>query len=151
MSSTKIGIDQASVTVPDKQTVELMQGIHTDFVIMDEGGLMIISCAKHSELKKEFHHEGIQELLETTLTKKEKKVLEAEQKKKITHAEHEFRQEKEITLEKHFQNNIDFASRNSAIIRALEDGYGQAEIGRYLDLSAASISYVFRNSNEKSD
>jgi REP element-mobilizing transposase RayT len=107
----------------------------------------IIFCAKHSKLKKEFHYEGIQELLETPLTKKEQKVLEAEQKKKIIHAEHEFRQEKEITLEKHFRNNIDLLSRNSAIMRALEDGYGQAEIARYLDLSAALISYVFRSSN----
>ena len=72
------------------------------------------------------------------------------QKKKITHTEHEFRQEKEITLEKHFQDNIDLLSRNSAIIRALEDGYGQAEIARYLDVSAALISYVFRSLNEKS-
>ncbi len=42
---------------------------------------------------------------------------------------------------------IDLLSRNSAIIRALEDRYGQAEIARYLDLSAALISYVFRSSN----
>jgi len=79
--------------------------------------------------------------------KKEQKALEAEQKKKITHSKHEFRQEKEITLEKHFQDNIDLLSRNSAIIRALKDGYGQAEIARYLDVSAALISHVFRSSN----
>ena len=85
--------------------------------------------------------------METPLTKKEQKVLEAEQKKKIIHTEHEFRQEREITLEKHFQNNIDMVSRNSAIIRALEDGYGQAEIARYLDVSAALISYIFRSSD----
>jgi len=30
-----------------------------------------------------------------------------------------------LNLEKHFQDNIDLLSRNSAIIRALKDGYGQ--------------------------
>ena len=111
----------------------------------------VIPCAQHSKLKKEFHYEGIQELLETTLTKKEQKALEAEQKKKIIHTEHEFRQEKETSLEKHFQNTTDLPSRNSAIIRALEDGYRQAEIARYLDVSAALVSYVFRSSKGKDD
>jgi predicted nucleic acid-binding protein len=54
----------------------------------------IISCAKHSKLKKEYHYEGIQELLETPLNKKEQKALEDEQKKKIVQKEHEFKQVK---------------------------------------------------------
>ena len=105
----------------------------------------VISCAKHSKLKKEYHYEGIQELLENPLSTKEQKELEAEQKKKIVQTEHEFKQTKEITLEKHFQNSIDLPSRNSAIIKALDDGYGQAEIARYLGVSAALVSYVFRS------
>ena len=107
----------------------------------------VIHCAKHSKLKKEYHHEGIQELLEKPLSNKEQKELEAEQKKKIVQTEHEFRQTKEITLEKHFQNSIDLSSRNTAIIKALDDGYGQAEIARYLDVSAALVSHVFRSFN----
>ncbi len=55
-----------------------------------------------------------------------------------------------ISCAKHFQDNIDLPLRNSTIIQALEDGYGQAEIARYLDVSAALISYVFRSLNEKS-
>ncbi len=35
----------------------------------------IISCAKHSKLKEEFHHKGIQDLLERPLNKKELKFL----------------------------------------------------------------------------
>ena len=105
----------------------------------------VISCAKHSKLKKEYHYEGIQELLEKPLNTKEQKDLEAEQKKKIVQTEHEFRQTKEITLEKHFQNSIDLPLRNSAIIQALDDGYGQAEIARYLGVSAALVSYVFKS------
>ncbi len=43
----------------------------------------VVSCAKHSKLKKEYHLEGIQELLEKPLNKKEQEEREAEQKKKI--------------------------------------------------------------------
>ena len=33
----------------------------------------VISCVKHSKLKKEYHHEGIRELLDRPLNKKNKK------------------------------------------------------------------------------
>ncbi len=105
----------------------------------------VIECAKHSKLKKEFHYEGIQELLEKPLSSKEQKELEREQKKKIIEKEHEFKQIKEISLDKHFENSEDITARNSAILKALDDGYGQAEIARYLGVSAALISHVFRS------
>ena len=108
----------------------------------------VISCAKHSKLKKEYHHEGIQELLEKPLNKKEQEELEAEQKKKIVQKEHEFKQTKESTLDSHFKNNKDLPSRNSAIIEALKDGYTQGELARYLGVSAALVSYVFRSSDD---
>jgi len=108
----------------------------------------VISCAKHSKLKKEYHYEGIQELLEKPLSKKEQKELEAEQKKKIVQTEHEFKQIKESTLDSHFKNKKDLPSRNSAIIEALKDGYTQGELARYLGVSAALISYVFRSSDD---
>ena len=87
----------------------------------------------------------MQELLEKPLNKKEQEELEAEQKKKIVQKEHEFKQTKERTLDSHFKNNKDLASRNSAIIEALKDGYTQGEVARYLGVSAALISYVFRS------
>jgi len=104
----------------------------------------LISCAQHSKLKKEIHHVGIQELLETQLSKKELKELETEQKKKIIHTEYEYRQEKDKTLQEHFKNAKDLATRNSAIMCALEDGYRQAEVARYLGISPAAVSKVFR-------
>ena len=83
-------------------------------------------------------------LLEKPLNKKEQQDLEAEQKKPITQDEHEFKQTKEITLENHLIDAKEIASRNSAIIKALDDGYTQGEIARYLGLSTAMISKVFR-------
>ena len=104
----------------------------------------IIPCAQHSKLKKEIHNEGVQELLAKALSKKELNELEAEQKKKIIQTEHEFKQEKIRTLQEHFSDAKDIASRNSAIVSAIEDGYTQGEIARYLKLSAAMISKIFR-------
>ncbi|MEA3491590.1 MAG: hypothetical protein U9R27_06785 [Campylobacterota bacterium] len=50
--------------------------------------------------------------------------------------------------EMHFIKSADTcASRNSAIIRALADGYGQTEVAKYLGISAALVSYVCRSIN----
>ncbi|WP_373033126.1 transposase [Sulfurovum sp.] len=106
--------------------------------------LDVIACAKHSKLIKELEEEGIQELLETELRLQELKELEIEQKKKIIHTEHEFRQEKEKTLQEHFKKAEELSKRNSAIIDALNDGYKQAEVARYLHLSPAAVSKIFR-------
>ncbi len=102
----------------------------------------LISCATHSKLKKEFHYDGIQELLETTLSKKELKELETEQKKKIVQTEHAFRQEKEKTLHEHFKDVQELTKRNLSIMSALEDGYKQAEVARYLELTPSAIAKV---------
>ena len=105
----------------------------------------VISCAKHSKLKKEYHHEGIQELLEKPLNKKEQRELEIEQKKPIIQKEHEFKQAKKITHENYFINVKEIELRNLAIIEALKDGYTQGEVARYLSLSTALISKIFRS------
>jgi len=104
----------------------------------------IIPCAKHSKLLKEYHYTGIQELIEKPLNNKEQKALETEQQKPIIQKEHTFRQAKETTLEKHFKDIKELASRNSAILLALDDGYTQGEVARYLGLSTAMVSKVFR-------
>ena len=107
----------------------------------------VIPCAQHSKLKKEYHYEGMQELLEKPLSKKEQKELEAEQKRKIVQTEHEYRQEKNKTLKEHFSNYANKEERNMTILQALDDGYGQAEIGRYLNITASAIAKV-RNKYE---
>lgn len=70
--------------------------------------------------------------------------METEQKRRLSIAEHEFRQEKEKTLHEYFKDDQELPKRNSAIINALEDGYKQAEVARYSHLSPAAISKVFR-------
>ena len=70
---------------------------------------------------------------------------ESEQKKKIVQKEHAFKQIKEKTLDVYFKDTNDLLSRNSAIMEAIKDGYTQGEVARYLDVSAALISHVFRS------
>ena len=104
----------------------------------------VISCAKHSRLIKEYRLAAIQELLEKPLSKKEQNALEAEQKKPVEQENHSFKQRKEITLKEHFEDAGDIASRNSAVLKAIDDGYTQGEVARYLDLSTAMVSKIFR-------
>jgi len=62
--------------------------------------------------------------------------------------EYAFKQTKERSLKQHFKNSNDLPSRNSVILKALKDGYTQGEIARYLDVSAALVSHVFRSLND---
>ena len=107
--------------------------------------LELIPCAKHSKLRKELHYEGVQELLERKLSKKELDELKAEEKKKIEQTEYGYRQNKRKTLKEHFKNCQDIQERNSAILKALDDGYTQGEVARYLGLSSAMVSKIFRS------
>jgi len=104
----------------------------------------IIPCARHSRLKKEYHLEGIQELMEKPLNKQEQQSLEAEQKKPVIQEEHTFRQARVTSLKEHFKDTKEIVSRNRAILLAIDDGYTQGEIARHLGLSTAMVSKIFR-------
>jgi len=103
-----------------------------------------IGCAEHSRLWQEIENEGVQDHLAMALTPEEIEALEAERKRKIVQSEHTFRQEKSKTLQEHFSNCSDLSQRNKAIINAIEDGYRQSDIARFLELSPAAVSKVFR-------
>ena len=107
--------------------------------------LELIPCAKYSKLRKELHYEGVQELLERKLSKNELNELKAEEKKKIEQTEYGYRQIKRKKLKEHFEKCQDIQERNSAILKALDDGYTQGEVARYLGLSSAMVSKIFRS------
>ena len=104
--------------------------------------LEIIPCAKHSQIKKEIEYEGIREHLELPLDKQELKELKIRQKKKIVQKEYNYGHDREQTLQEHFEKFKNKNERNEAILRALDDGYNQAEIARYLNLSASAVAKV---------
>ena len=101
-----------------------------------------IECAKHSKLKSEIEYEGIQEHLEMTLSKKERKELEKEQNKKPIKTEYGYRYEKAKTLQEHFNKYKTKQQRNDAIIHAIEDAYKQTEIAKHLKLSNSAVSKI---------
>jgi len=105
----------------------------------------IIPCALHSKLKKEIEYEGIQEHLEMVLSEDELKILEIEKSKKIIQEEYKFRQERSITIQEYFDNITTKEDRNRAILKALDDGYRQAQIAQYLNISSATVSKIFRS------
>lgn len=49
---------------------------------------------------------------------------------------------KQKSLDEHFGNYLDLKERNQAVFEAIKDGYKQSEIGRYLGLSSAGVSYI---------
>ncbi len=104
----------------------------------------VIPCVKHSQLKREIEYEGIREHLEMVLTDGELKELEIRQKKKIVQKEYRYGYDKEKTLKEHFGDVKNKEERNKAIIKALEDGYTQAEIARHLRITASAIAKVRR-------
>ena len=102
----------------------------------------VIYCAKHSRLLEEIEYEGIQAIIETILTDDELAKLKKEQKRKIVHKEHEYKYEKEKSLEEHFTDIVTKKERNFAIVEAIEDGYKQVEIAEFLNISSSAISKI---------
>ena len=102
----------------------------------------IIPCAEHSQIKREIEYEGIREHLEMGLTDGELKELEIRQKKKIVQKEYRYGYDREKTLEEHFGDFKSKEERNKSIMEALDNGYGQAEVGRYLKITASAIAKV---------
>lgn len=108
----------------------------------------IVSCVRSSKLKKEIQNDGIKALLEMPLTQKELKALRIEQKKKINKKNFVLTQEKQNTLKEHFINSDSKESRDDAVMQAIEDGYRQADIARYLQLTPSMISKIVAIQNK---
>jgi len=48
-------------------------------------------------------------------------------------------------LDSYFSEEKDKIKRNTAIIQAIEDGYTQAEVGKYLGLSRSAVSKIVKS------
>jgi len=78
------------------------------------------------------------------LSEQELKKLEIRQKKKIVQKEHQYGYDREKTLDEHLGDFKTKEERNSAIMKALEDGYRQVEVARFLDITASAIAKIKR-------
>jgi len=104
--------------------------------------LNIIPCAVNSRLKNEL--DDIKDYLAVKFTKKDFKRLQEEQKKTIIKQDNVVIQEKNKMLTEHFHDIKDLMQRNKDITKAIEDGYKQSEVARYLKISPAMVSKVIR-------
>lgn len=101
-----------------------------------------IVCTTDSKLKKTFHHHGMREELERKLSKSEHQYLEQVQKKRIVQTEKRYSHEKKRTLDEHFKNAKELEKRNISIKLALEDGYKQVDIAKYLGITSSAVAKV---------
>ncbi len=107
-----------------------------------------LPCTEGSLLARDFATDTLQEFLELALTPEELARLEEEQKRKIVvNEEREYVQLKSKPLHEHFIEAATKADRNCAIVNAFKDGYTQAAIAEYLNVSAGLVSMVVRDQN----
>jgi len=104
-----------------------------------------IFCALHSIVLEQLSYEGIQELLEVTLSDDELEILKEIQKQKVISVADQTTYAYHKMLEEHFREIETKVERNLAITNALEDGYTQAEIAKYLQLSRSAVSKIVKS------
>jgi len=101
-----------------------------------------IECALHSKLIDEI--KDIDEFIQISLGEEELQTLQLIEKQKILHKDDRKSLAYTKPLKDHFKNIKKPISRDKAIQKALDDGYTQAQIGRYLELSRARISQLVK-------
>ncbi len=104
-----------------------------------------IFCALHSIVLEQLSYEGIQELLEVTLSDDELEILKEIQKQKVISVADQTTYAYHKMLEEHFREIETKVERNLALANALEDGYTQAEVAKYLQLSRSAVSKIAKS------
>jgi len=107
-------------------------------------GVTPAPCCLHSKLLEELDYENVQEMIGIKLNDEELETLEKIKHQKIIQKENVNRQAYEKNLEMHFEGFKTKAERNDMMLEALEDGYTQIEVARYLGVSRSLVSKVVR-------
>ena len=104
-------------------------------------------CCEESILIKEFDIKTLNEFLDEPLTKKELEYLKIKEKQKIVKQDNGIKISQSKQFEEHFHDISTKQDRNLAIVNAFLDGYSQASIATYLNLSKSLISKVVKSGN----
>ena len=91
---------------------------------------------------KELKYENIQDIIGVKLSEDDLELLEKIQKEKVIVKNKKAVPLRQKSLNEYFANFSDKKERNRAIKEALEDGYTQSEIAKYLKLSNSTISKI---------
>jgi len=107
-------------------------------------GVTPVACCLRSKLLAELDYENIQEMIGIKLNDEELKTLEKIKHQKIIQKENANRQAYAKSLEVHFEVFNTKEERNTLILEALDDGYTQIEIAKYLGVSRSLVSKIVR-------
>ena len=102
-------------------------------------------CTIESKLLKELKYENIQEIIGAKLREDELDFLEELKKQKSVTVNKTNKLAFSKTLKEHFQNQ----DRDKAIISALKDGYTQAQIAKYLNVSRSLVCKIVKKMQEE--
>ena len=110
-----------------------------------------VTCANKSKLIEELSYENVQEMIGVRLDDEALKILKEIERQKVVSIGDIRRVAKSKELGKHFQDIDDKIKRNSAIIHAIEDGYTQAEVAKYIGLSRSALSKIVKSAYSTPD
>lgn len=110
-----------------------------------------IECTKNSKLLYELSDENIQEIIGVKLNDDELEKLQELQKQKVVTLNQQNRPAYSKTLDEYFKECDTKVKRNDVMQLALEDGYTQAEIAKYLKLSRSAISKIVKSGDSTPD
>jgi len=104
-----------------------------------------VACTNKSKLVEELTYENMQEMIGVTLDDEALKVLDEIKMQKVVVTDDIKRVARTKELDSYFSEEKDKIKRNTAIIQAIEDGYTQAEVGKYLGLSRSAVSKIVKS------
>ena len=96
-------------------------------------------------LDSQLDYENIQEMVGIKLNDDDLEILEQLKNQKVVIKDNQNRVAHSKALKEHFKKSETKTKRNSAIMQAIDDGYTQAEIAKYLNLSRSAISKVAKS------
>ena len=78
------------------------------------------------------------------LTKKDKETMQQFQKEAVKYKNTPKRVEQKLQIKDYFSKEMTKEQRNEAIQKAIEDGFTQSEVARFLGLTNAAVSKILK-------
>jgi len=111
----------------------------------------IIPCAQASKLVAELTYENIEAIIGITINEEDLEILGTIEKQKVLVDEQHAKLAYGKSLKEHFKEAVTKTERNKAIFNALNDGYTQAAVSKWLGVSRSLISKVVKSGDSTPD
>ncbi len=104
-----------------------------------------VPCALKSKLIEELSYENIQDMIGIQLDDEALKMLDEIDKQKVIIKGGKKKPAHSKELEEHFKDTHTRAERDSTVRSAVEDGYTQAEVAKYLKMSRSNVCKIVKS------